>query len=187
MQLASAAGIATTFNAPLGALMFAQEIVLLGKLQLANFSLLVVATTTAVIASRGIFGNAPVFAVPPFVVESYWECLSYALLGIVLGALAALYTRLFHAVAGQRLKIADQAGDVVKAVRPLRMPRHLNLLPWRQSGIALAESPVDLGLQARDLLGDVGTTGVRQMPQLFDLAFQLGDRPFEFEEMTHRP
>jgi CIC family chloride channel protein len=80
--------------------MFAQEIVLLGKLQFANFSLLVVATTTAVIASRGIFGNAPVFAVPPFVVESYWECFSYALLGIVLGALAAFYTRLFHAVAG---------------------------------------------------------------------------------------
>jgi CIC family chloride channel protein len=96
----AAAGIATTFNAPLGALMFAQEIVLLGRLQLANFSLLVVATTTAVIASRGIFGNAPVFAVPPFVVESYWECLSYALLGVVLGLLAVFYSRLFHAVAG---------------------------------------------------------------------------------------
>src|SRR5262249_17901678 len=94
----AAAGIATTFNAPLGALMFAQEIVLLGEMQLANFSLIVVATTTAVIASRGIFGNATVFAVPPFVLESYWECLTYGALGIVLGLLAAAYTRLFHAV-----------------------------------------------------------------------------------------
>src|SRR5439155_871634 len=60
----AAAGIATTFNAPLGALMFAQEIVLLGEMQLANLSLIVVATTTAVIAARGLFGNAPVFTVP---------------------------------------------------------------------------------------------------------------------------
>src|SRR5205814_10028420 len=37
--------------------------------------------------------------VPTFVVESHWECLSYALLGVVLGLLAAFYTRLFHAIA----------------------------------------------------------------------------------------
>ncbi|HZP43948.1 MAG TPA: chloride channel protein, partial [Candidatus Binatia bacterium] len=97
----AAAGIATTFNAPLGALMFAQEIVLLGEAQLAHFSLIVVATTTAVIASRGLFGSLPVFTVPPFTLESYWECLTYALLGIVLGLLAAAYTRLFHATAAR--------------------------------------------------------------------------------------
>src|SRR5215470_5336176 len=96
----AAAGIATTFNAPLGALMFAQEIVLLGEVQLANLSLIVVATTTAVIAARGLYGSAPVFAVPTFVVESYWECFSYALLGVLLGLLAAFYKRLFHAIAG---------------------------------------------------------------------------------------
>ena len=69
----AAAGIATTFNAPLGALMFAQEIVLLGEMQLANLSLIVVATTTAVIAARGLFGNAPVFTVPTFVVETRYQ------------------------------------------------------------------------------------------------------------------
>jgi CIC family chloride channel protein len=97
----AAAGIATTFNAPLGALMFAQEIVLLGEAQLANFSLIVIATTSAVIASRGLFGSLPVFVVPPFTLESYWECLTYGLLGVVLGLLAAVYTRLFHATAAR--------------------------------------------------------------------------------------
>src|SRR5437899_3200191 len=96
----AAAGIATTFNAPLGALMFAHEIVLLGEVRLVNFTQLVVATTTAVVASRGLFGSLPVFAVPPFTLESYWECFTYAALGVVLGVLAAAYTRLFHSVAG---------------------------------------------------------------------------------------
>jgi len=54
----AAAGIATTFNAPIGALMFAHEIVLLGELHLADFTLVVIATTVAVIASRGIFAMA---------------------------------------------------------------------------------------------------------------------------------
>jgi CIC family chloride channel protein len=95
----AAAGIATTFDAPLGALMFAQEIVLLGEMQLANFSLIVIATTTSVIAARGMFGSPPVFVVPTFTIESYWECLTYGALGMVLGTLAAAYTRLFHGVA----------------------------------------------------------------------------------------
>jgi CIC family chloride channel protein len=95
----AAAGIATTFDAPLGALMFAQEIVLLGEMQLANFSLIVIATTTAVIASHGVFATPPVFVVSAFALESYWESLTYGALGVVLGVLAAGYTRLFHAVA----------------------------------------------------------------------------------------
>jgi chloride channel protein, CIC family len=102
----AAAGIATTFNAPLGALMFAQEIVLLGEIQLPDFSLIVIATVTAVAASRGIFGNASVFPAASFDLVSYWECFTYGLLGIGLGLLAAGYNRLFHAIAGwlQRLR-----------------------------------------------------------------------------------
>jgi len=95
------AGIATTFNAPLGGLLFAQEIVLLGEAHLANFSLIVVATTTAVVAARGLFGNEPVFHVMPFQIDSYWECLTYGVLGIVIGLLAVAYTRFFHAVAAR--------------------------------------------------------------------------------------
>ena len=52
------AGIATTFNAPIGGLMFAQEIVLLGHTEIANLTLLIIATFTAVITSRAIVGNA---------------------------------------------------------------------------------------------------------------------------------
>ena len=89
------AGIATTFNAPIGGLMFAQEIVLLGHTEIANLTLLIIATFTAVVTSRAIIGNAVVFVVPQFVLRSYWEMVTYALMGAALGVLAAGYIRFF--------------------------------------------------------------------------------------------
>ncbi len=91
------AGIATTFNAPIGGLMFAQEIVLLGHTEIANLTLLIIATFTAVITSRAIVGNAVVFLAPEFVLRSYWEMATYALMGAALGVLAAGYIRFFNA------------------------------------------------------------------------------------------
>ncbi len=91
------AGIATTFNAPIGGLMFAQEIVLLGHTEIANLTLLIIATFAAVITSRAIQGNEVVFLAPEFVLRSYWEMATYALMGATLGALAAGYIRFFNA------------------------------------------------------------------------------------------
>jgi chloride channel protein, CIC family len=92
------AGIATTFNAPIGGLMFAQEIVLLGHAELANLTLLIVATTTAVVTSHAIMGGGgAVFDVPGFVLRSYVELITYGLMGGALGALGAAYISFFHA------------------------------------------------------------------------------------------
>ena len=93
------AGIATTFNAPIGGLLFAQEIVLLGETELANLTLLIIATTTGVIVSGVITGNEAVFQVQPFVLESYRELTTYALMGVAMGLLSVGYIRLFHATA----------------------------------------------------------------------------------------
>lgn len=92
----AAAGIATTFNAPIGSVMFAQEIVLQGKIELAHFSLIVIATTTAVIASRTLGDAGTIFQVRPFEFDAYRELVTYALMGIFLGILAAGYVRFFH-------------------------------------------------------------------------------------------
>ena len=94
------AAIAVTFNAPIGGLMFAQEIVLLGHMEIANLTLLVLATFSAVLSSRAIFGDVPVFHPAPFVMHSYWELISYTLMGAMLGFLSAGYIRFFHATAG---------------------------------------------------------------------------------------
>jgi CIC family chloride channel protein len=93
------AGIATTFNAPIGGLLFAQEIVLLGHTELANLSLLIIATFSGVVTSRAVMGNSAVFQVQPFVLRSYWEILTYALMGALIGVIAAGYIRFFHATA----------------------------------------------------------------------------------------
>jgi len=93
------AGIATTFNAPIGGFMFAQEIVLLGQTEIANVTLLIVATVSAVVTSRAITGNVAVFDVPQFILRSYWEMATYGLMGLLLGLLSVAFIRFFHATA----------------------------------------------------------------------------------------
>jgi len=105
------AGIATTFNAPIGGLMFAQELVLLGHVEIANLTLLVIATFSAVVTSRAIQGNVSVFAVPEFILRSYWEMPTYGLMGAGLGVLGAAYIRLFNGASDlfQRMAVPDWA------------------------------------------------------------------------------
>ena len=101
----AAAGIAATFNAPLGAILFAHEIVLLGEVPLANLSLIVVATVSGVITARGVLGSEPVFHATAFELASYRECLTYAALGVALGILAVGYMRFFHWVAARARRL----------------------------------------------------------------------------------
>jgi CIC family chloride channel protein len=126
------AGIATTFNAPIGGLMFAQEIVLLGHTELANLTLLIIATFSAVLTSRAVLGNAAVFDVPEFVLRSYWEMLTYALMGALLGALAAGYIRFFNATAAwfRNLKLPVwlklEAGLAAVGIIAIWLPQNLS-------------------------------------------------------------
>lgn len=128
----AAAGIATTFNAPIGSVMFAQEIVLQGKVELAHFSLIVISTATAVIASRALGGTETVFHIRPFVFGAYREIATYALLGLFLGVLAAGYVRFFHAtlerVGKLRIGTAPKlvGGLVVVGIVGAFLPRNLS-------------------------------------------------------------
>jgi len=125
------AAIATTFNAPIGGLLFAQEIVLLGETELGNLTLLVVATTAGVIASGAITGNEAVFKVAPFVLESYRELITYGLMGIGMGLLSVGYIRLFDAVAQffKHLKVSSLfkllAGLAVVGLIAIPLPQNL--------------------------------------------------------------
>jgi len=127
----AAAGIATTFNAPIGSVMFAQEIVLQGQVQLAHFSLIVISTATAVIAARSMGMSETLFGVRSFELASYWELLPYGLMGLCLGVLAVVYSRTFHTAVerAQKLDISTPTkllvGLAVVGVVGMVLPQNL--------------------------------------------------------------
>ena len=125
------AGIATTFNAPIGGLMFAQEIVLLGQTELGNLSLLVISASVGVIVSRATLGDLAVLPVQQFTMKSYWEFPTYALLGVMTGIAAAVYIRFFNGTADffDRMRVPRVAKIVIGmlAVGIIAIPLRGNL------------------------------------------------------------
>src|SRR3546814_1820297 len=70
-------------------------------------------------------------------------------------------------------------------MRPLGMTGHQRLLPGVELAIGGPQQAVGLGLQLRHLFGDIHATGIGEVAQLFDLAFELGNRLFEIKEGGH--
>jgi len=95
------AGIAATFNTPLGAVMFAIEL-MLPEFSARTFLPVVLATGAATYVGRLVFGNEPAFLVAsytlpdPFVPMSVDVLPLYALLGILIGVAAWLFVWLLH-------------------------------------------------------------------------------------------
>jgi CIC family chloride channel protein len=85
-----ASGIASAYNAPIGASLFAMEIIL-GNFAMEVFAPLVAAAVVATLVARGLYGGEPVFHVPPFEMVSLWEIGIYVLLGVAGGLLAAAF------------------------------------------------------------------------------------------------
>lgn len=87
----AAAGVAATFNAPIAGVFFAQEIVLLASFELSSFTSIVIASGMATVVSRALLGNVPELLAPAYMVRNYWELILYVVLGLLIGALAALF------------------------------------------------------------------------------------------------
>jgi CIC family chloride channel protein len=93
------AAISAAFNAPIAGAFFALEEIL-GSLAVSSFPPVVVASVIAAVISRAAFGNHPAFPIP--VEYSYGLTrevfLFFPLLGVVTGATAALFVRVFFGV-----------------------------------------------------------------------------------------
>ena len=90
------------------------------------------------------------------------------------------------AVAGHGREIADQATDVVAAMRPLGVPGDLGLLPRIELVVEVLERLLRLVLKAADFLVErfgVAVSGNRC--QLGNAALQIGDLVFEFQIVFH--
>jgi len=89
----AAAGIAATFNAPIGGAFFALELIL-GRWTAETFAPVVVASVTASAIGRATFGDVPAFAVPEYGIAGFTELPAFLLLGLLAAPIAAGFTRM---------------------------------------------------------------------------------------------
>ena len=95
------AGIAATFNTPIGGVLFATEL-MMPEISVNTFLPVAIATGTATFVGRLFFGAAPAFFVPvhlgaiPNEPSSAFTFVLYALLGAITGVAAAILIRSLH-------------------------------------------------------------------------------------------
>jgi len=95
------AGIAATFNTPIGGVLFATEL-MLPEISVNTFLPVAIATGTATFIGRLFFGARPAFDIPttlaslPVSSGGAVVLLLYVAMGVVIGAAAALFVRALH-------------------------------------------------------------------------------------------
>ncbi len=89
----AAAGLAAAFNAPISAILFVIEEVI-GAWSAAVLGSIVLAAVSSVVVARYFWGAQPMFHIPPITLRDNRELLAYAVLGIVGGFAAVLFSRL---------------------------------------------------------------------------------------------
>jgi CIC family chloride channel protein len=94
----AAGGIAATFNAPIGGVMFALEVIL-ARFTSLTFGLVVISATTATVVSRALLGDNPAFAIPvQYNGTNFTEIMLFGVLGVLCAIVAQVYFRAVFAV-----------------------------------------------------------------------------------------
>ncbi|WIO74498.1 chloride channel protein [Porticoccaceae bacterium LTM1] len=88
-----AAAIAASFNTPLAGVIFAMEVVLL-EYTVTGFIPIILASVSATVVSRAVYGDDPAFMVPAVELGSLWEIPYLILSGLTIGAVAAVILRM---------------------------------------------------------------------------------------------
>jgi len=105
----AAAGLAAVFNAPLGGVMFAVEVIL-GDFSVHTFSPIVVAAVVGTVISRSFLGNNSTFQVPEYSLISNMELVLYFILGVLAGLSAVLFIRIYYIIEEGLARIQKRAG-----------------------------------------------------------------------------
>ncbi len=100
----AAAGLSAVFNAPIGGVMFAVEVIL-GDFSVKTFSPIVVAAVVGTVLSRSYLGNYPTFRVHHYSLVSNSELVLYFLLGILAGLSAVLFIRTYYGIEAQMQRL----------------------------------------------------------------------------------
>src|SRR5271170_3369161 len=93
IPVGAAAAIAAAFNTPLAAVVFSLEEIV-GDLHASVMGAVVLASATAWMVLRVFLGNTPLFSVPQYHLVHPAEFAVYAVLGVVVGVIAAVFAKL---------------------------------------------------------------------------------------------
>ncbi len=91
----TAAAIAASFNTPLAGVIFAMEVVMM-EYTISGFIPVILAAVSATTITRLVFGSAPAFVLPALQFGSLAQLPYILVLGLVMGALAALFIQLLQ-------------------------------------------------------------------------------------------
>ena len=91
----AAGGISAIFNAPIGGVLFALEIIL-GDFSLRTFSPVVVSSVVASVIAQSFLGSEPAFSVPAYHIGSPFEMFSYVILGALCGIVAVAFVKMLY-------------------------------------------------------------------------------------------
>jgi CIC family chloride channel protein len=91
----AAGGISATFNAPIGGVFFALEVIQ-RRFIAGNLGFIVIGSVTADFIAHRFLGTKPSFSIPPYSIASYWEMLPYIVLGIITAFAVLGFIRLFY-------------------------------------------------------------------------------------------
>src|SRR6202453_4161686 len=90
--IGAAAGLAAAFNAPISAILFVIEEVI-GNWSAAVLGSIVLSAVSAVVVARWFWGPEPLFRIPSVTLKNPQELLAYAVLGIVGGVAALIFSK----------------------------------------------------------------------------------------------
>ncbi|MEZ4677605.1 MAG: chloride channel protein [Caldilineaceae bacterium] len=107
----AAAGIASTFNAPIAGTIFALEVIL-GSFTVRYFGAVVISSVTAAVVSRSLLGDRPAFTVPAYPLTHLGELPIYIVLGVLAALVAVFYIRFLY--------LAEELFDGWKVPLPLK-------------------------------------------------------------------
>lgn len=100
----AAAAIAASFNTPLAGVIFSLEVIMM-EYALGSFVPVMLAAVSATALSNAVLGNTPAFVIPTFQATSLFELPIVLVLGVVVGAFAALFNHVLTLIATRSKKV----------------------------------------------------------------------------------